>query len=98
MDIKKQLEIEAKGDHLVLVVFYADWTPHYEWIGPILRTYEKRAVDLIKVNTEENQDIADLHNVATVPAFILLHGGHELWRQVGELTVDELKEVLDDFR
>ncbi len=41
MDIKKQLEIEAKGDHLVLVVFYADWTPHYEWIGPILRTYEK---------------------------------------------------------
>ena len=98
MDIKKQLEIESKGDHLVLVVFYADWTPHYEWIGPILRTYEKRAVDLIKVNTEENQDIADLHNVETVPAFILLHGGHELWRQVGELTVDELKEVLDDFR
>lgn len=59
---------------------------------------KKRAVDLIKVNTEENQDIADLHNVETVPAFILLHGGHELWRQVGELTVDELKEVLDDFR
>lgn len=53
---------------------------------------------MIKVNTEENQDIADLHNVETVPAFILLHGGHELWRQVGELTVDELKEVLDDFR
>lgn len=98
MDIKKQLEIEAKSDHLVLVVFYADWTPHYEWIGPILRTYEKRVVDLIKVNTEENQDIADLHNVETVPAFILLHGGHELWRQVGELTVNELKEVLDDFR
>ena len=26
-----------------------------------------------------------------------MHKGHELWRQVGELTVEELKEVLDDF-
>lgn len=98
MDIKKQLELETKGGRLVLVVFYVGWTPHYEWVGPILQTYRKKVVDLIKVNTEESQEIADLYNIGTVPAFILLHEGHELWRQMGELTVDELKEVLDDFR
>ena len=42
--------------------------------------------------------LADAHNIETVPAFLLLHKGHELWRQVGELTVEELKDVLDDFR
>ena len=94
MNIEKQLETAVKTNHLVLVVFYA----HYEWIGPVLRTYEKRTVELIRVNAEENRTIADAHNVETVPAFLLLHKGHELWRQVGELTVGELKEVLDDFQ
>ena len=54
MDIEKQLEVAAQSDHLVLIVFYADWSPHYEWIGPVLRTYEKRTVELIRVNAEEH--------------------------------------------
>ena len=40
MNIEKQLETAVKTNHLVLVVFYADWSPHYEWIGPVLRTNE----------------------------------------------------------
>ena len=79
MNIEKQLETAVRTNHLVLVVFYADWSPHYEWIGPVLRTYEKRTID-------------------TIPAFLLLHKRNELWRQVGELTVEELKDVLDDFK
>jgi len=53
MDIEKQLEVAAQSDHLVLIVFYADWSPHYEWIGPVLRTYERRVIELINVNIEE---------------------------------------------
>lgn len=97
MDIIKQLEVAERTGHLVLIVFYADWSPHYEWIGPVLRTYETRIIELIRINAEENRNIADSFNIENVPAFILLHKGHELWRQMGELTVEELKEVLDDF-
>lgn len=97
MDIIKQLEAAERTGHLVLIVFYADWSPHYEWIGPVLRTYETRIIELIRINAEENRNIADSFNIENVPAFILLHKGHELWRQMGELTVEELKDVLDDF-
>lgn len=97
MDIVKQLEAAERTGHLVLIVFYADWSPHYEWIGPVLRTYERRIIELIRINAEENRNIADSFNIENVPAFILLHKGHELWRQMGELTVEELKDVLDDF-
>ena len=90
MNIEKQLETAVRTNHLVLVVFYADWSPHYEWIGPVLRTYEKRTIELVRVNVGEDKDIAD--------AFLLLHKRNELWRQVGELTVEELKDVLDDFK
>lgn len=97
MDIIKQLEVAERTGPLVLIVFYADWSPHYEWIGPVLRTYETRIIELIRINAEENRNIADSFNIENVPAFILLHKGHELWRQMGELTVEELKDVLDDF-
>ena len=97
MDIIKQLEVAERTGHLVLIVFYADWSPHYEWIGPVLRTYETRIIELIRINAEEYRNIADSFNIENVPAFILLHKGHELWRQMGELTVEELKDVLDDF-
>ena len=89
MDIEKQLEVAAQSNHLVLVVFYA---------GPVLRTYEQRVIELVNVNIEGDKAVADSYNIETVPAFLLLHKGHELWRQVGELTVEELKEVLEDFK
>ena len=98
MNIEKQLETAVRTNHLVLVVFYADWSPHYEWIGPVLRTYEKRTIELVRVNVGEDKAIADAHNIDTIPAFLLLHKRNELWRQVGELTVEELKDVLDDFQ
>ena len=92
MNIEKQLETAVRTNHLVLVVFYADW------IGPVLRTYEKRTIELVRVNVGEDKAIADAHNIDTIPAFLLLHKRNELWRQVGELTVEELKDVLDDFK
>ena len=49
MNREKQLETAVRTNHLVLVVFYADWSPHYEWIGPVLRTYEKRTIELVRV-------------------------------------------------
>lgn len=98
MDIAEQLDHLAGTNKLVLVEFYADWSPHYEWLEPIVKTYEKQVSEVIKVNIVEDKAVADSFNIETAPAFILLHRGHELWRQVGELTVDELKDVLEEFR
>ena len=98
MDIAEKIEDAKQSDALLLIVFYTDWSPHYEWIGPVLRTYEQRVIELVNVNIEGDKAVADSYNIETVPAFLLLHKGHELWRQVGELTVEELKEVLEDFK
>ncbi len=98
MDVSKQLEAAEATGELVFILFYADWSPHYEWLEPVIRTYESRVVHLVKVNIEGDKAVADSFNIDTAPAFILLHGKRELWRQVGELTVDEFKQVLEDFR
>lgn len=95
--VTKQLEEATQTDHLVLILFYADWSPHYEWLEPVIDTYEKRVVELVKVNIESDKTVADSYNIETVPAFVLLHHGKELWRQIGELTVDEFRLVLKEF-
>ena len=98
MGITEQIEEAKRLDSLLLLVFYADWSPHYEWLEPVVRTYEKQVSEVIKVNIVEDKAVADSFNIETAPAFILLQRGHELWRQVGELTIDELKLVLEEFK
>ena len=98
MGITEQIEEAKRSDSLLLLVFYADWSPHYEWLEPVVRTYEKQVSEVIKVNIVEDKAVADSFNIETAPAFILLQRGHELWRQVGELTIDELKLVLEEFK
>ena len=98
MDVAKQLQAAEATGQLVLILFYADWSPHYEWLEPVIRTYEKRVVELVKVNIEGDKAVADSFNIDTAPAFVLLDGKRELWRKVGELTVEEFKQVLEDFQ
>ena len=62
---------------LAICLFYADWSPHYEWLEPVINAYEKRVVELVKVNIESDKAVADSYNIETVPAFVLLHRGKE---------------------
>lgn len=71
--------------------------PHYNWLEPAINEYEKRVVELIEVNIETDKAVADSYNIGTVPVFVLLHRGKELWRQIGDLTVDQLRLVLSEF-
>ena len=51
MDITGKIEEVNQSDSLLLVVFYADWSPHCEWIEPLLHEFEK-PVNIVRVNIE----------------------------------------------
>ena len=36
MNIAEQLDAVSGTNRLVLVEFYADWSPHYEWLEPVV--------------------------------------------------------------
>lgn len=100
MDKAEQLKDAATTNHWVLVEFYTDRSPHYEWLEAFVERYAKQIskhIEVIKVNIERDQAVADSHCIGNAPAFLLLLRGKELWRQVGRLTMDELQEVLDEF-
>lgn len=100
MNIADQLADAAQTRHLVLVEFYGDWSPHNEWLRPVVEEYASergKVIEVLKVNIREEGALADSYRIESAPAFILFLRGRELWRQVGELTMDELQTVLEEF-
>ena len=48
-------------------MFYADWSPHYEWLELTIKEYEPQVEAVVKINVTENQDLAALYNAEDVP-------------------------------
>ena len=67
MGITEQIEEAKRSDSLLLLVFYADWSPHYEWIEPLVHEFEKR-VNIVRVNIEVNRKVADTYEIEIAPA------------------------------
>ncbi len=70
MDIAEKIEDAKQSDALLLIVFYTDWSPHYEWIEPLLHEFET-PVNIIRVNMEGDKKVADAYNIETAPGFVL---------------------------
>ena len=97
MDITGKIEEVNQSDSLLLVVFYADWSPHCEWIEPLLHEFEK-PVNIVRVNIESNRKVADAYEIEIAPSFVLQRKGKMLWEKTGEVSPGELRDVIEMFK
>ncbi len=82
----------------VLVDFWAPWCGPCRMMAPVLdRTAQERATTLqvAKVNTDEQQDIAGRFNIRSIPTLILFRGGREIARQSGAVDGGALTRWLE---
>lgn len=79
----------------VLVDFYAEWCGPCKMISPMLEKREKKGdFTLIKVNTDNFQDLALELGVHSIPDLKLYKKGKLIKESIGVLTKDELEELL----
>ena len=77
----------------VLVDFWAEWCAPCKMLTPILEELSnefKNKVLVVKVNLDENQDLAMKYSIRSIPTLLLFNNGELLDSKVGLLPKADL--------
>ena len=94
-----QNEVIARSREVPVVVdFWAPWCGPCRMLGPVIEKLASEANgkwDLVKVNTDENQDLAAQYQIRGIPNLKLFAGGEVVSEQVGVLPEPVLKQWVE---
>ena len=78
----------------ILLDFYADWCGPCKAMGPTLDQFQDASsVQLIKVNVDENQELAKQYGIRGIPCFVYLEDGRTKAKAVGMQSLQQLKKL-----
>lgn len=86
--------VEAK--EIVIVDFYADWCGPCRMMAPIIEelSKEKKEVKFVKINVDENPELASQYQVFSIPTFVVFKNGQVVHQFVGVKSKEDfLKEI-----
>jgi thioredoxin 1 len=85
------------GPTPVLVDFFATWCGPCKALAPQLEVFAKEhsgKVKVIKIDVDQNPQLAGALQVQGVPTLILFKNGEPTWRQSGALSAAQLASIL----
>jgi thioredoxin len=93
---KEQFDKAMAEGKPILVDFWAPWCSYCRRIGP---AYDKVAaqyaenLDVVKVNIDDEPELANLEHIEVIPTLVLYKGGKAL----GSIVAPESKAAIDGF-
>jgi thioredoxin 1 len=81
----------------VVVDFHALWCSPCKMQSPILKEIATDLGDkikVIKIDVDQNSEIASQYNIQSVPTLIIFKNGNLIWRQSGVVSKNQLYNVL----
>ena len=87
--------IEGSKQTAVLVDFWAEWCGPCHAVSPVLdRIADEHSVKLVKVNIDEQQDLALRYGVASIPFMVLFENGEPQASAIGAMPKGSLEKAL----
>ncbi len=88
-----------QSDALVLVDFWAEWCAPCRMLAPTLEELASElgdAVKFVKVNVDEDSELAGEFGVMSIPTLLLFREGEPVERILGVLPREQLKGKIED--
>lgn len=101
MDSKdSEMQKKINSGKLTLVEFFATWCIHCQRMQPIVEKFQKEMegkLQVIQVDIDKYEQLASDFDIEGTPTFILMENGEQLWREAGEMSLEELKDAVKEF-
>lgn len=81
-----------KSEKTVVADFNADWCGPCKMLGPVLEevSEELSEVKFVSINVDDEDILAEDHDISSIPCLIVFKNGEETNRSVGLISKDEL--------
>lgn len=96
---KNEFEETVKSG-VVLIDFFATWCGPCKMLGPVLEDLEKGyegKVTIVKVDVDQDQDLAMKFGVMSVPTIIVFKDGEQVKTLQGFQAKNQLTPIIDSF-
>ena len=88
-----------EGDKPCLIDFYADWCQPCKMVAPILEELSKEyegKIDIYKVDTEDQQELAGMFGVRSIPSLLFVPMKEQPQMSQGALPKDSFEKAIKD--
>jgi len=92
-------EWKFEGDKPCMIDFYADWCQPCKMVAPILEELQKEydgKLNIYKVNTEEQQELASIFGVQSIPSLLFVPSDGQPQMAVGALPKETFEKAISE--
>ncbi len=99
-DYEKNKDWKFAGELPCLIDFYADWCGPCKMVAPILEELAveyKGKINIFKVDTEEQQELAGVFGIRSIPSILFCPADGAPQMAMGALPKDTFKKAIEDI-